>query len=304
MRFLVSILLFLFVFLCPKKLFSQEVSRPTVFTKILQKKTRDFMKEPAFAKAQTFYIDQQWDSTLVYTSKQLNLSTTEKELTNFCHFFRGYAFNDKQIFKEAEKEFNLISEGFAFYGQVKMYLGGIALELQQYEKALGFFEEVDGFSAQELLGIDKNYIEENIGICYLHLEKFDNAEPYLLKSIQYQEKKKDTLQLIGSYGNLANSYYEQYRDAEAIVYFTKAYELSKKVKDFNSKIVTAANMAAIEKNRKDFSKALTYQMEYGQWKDSLNNQANIYKVAQLEKEFAVKQNKNKSAYSKPKTKLK
>jgi signal transduction histidine kinase len=285
-------------------LLSQEVAEPTIFTKTLLKETLRFMKEPAFAKAQNFYIAQEWDSTLVYTSKQLNLPNTEKELADFCHFYRGQAFIDKQMFKEAAKEFDLLPKDFIFHGQVKMYLGGIALEFSQFQKALDFFQEVDSFSAQELLGIDKNYIEENIGICYLHLEKFDEAEPYLLKSIQYQEEKKDTLQLIGSYGNLANSYYEAYRDAEAIVYFTKAYDLSKKIKDFNSKIITAANMAAVEKNRKDFNKALIYQIEYGQWKDSLNNQANIYKVAQLEKEFAVKQKQKEVSLLQAENKIK
>ena len=304
MRLIAPLIVLLFALICPKTLLSQEQSEPTLFNKLLLQESSNYMEETAFAKAQTFYFAKQWDSTLVYTSRQLNQPSTNKKLADFCHFFRGHAFYNKKIFKEAEKELELISEGFAFGSRVTMYLGNIALENNDFKKALAMFRELESLSTEELHGIDKQNIEENISISYIHLEEYDKAEPYILRSIAYQELQKDTLDLIGSYNNLANSYYEQYRDAEAIVYFTKAYELSKGVKDFYYKSVTSRNMAVVEKNRKDFQKAYAYEIEYGQWKDSLNNQANIYKVAQLEKEFAVKQKQKEVSLLQAENKMK
>ena len=92
-------------------------------------------------------------------------------------------------------------------------------------------------------------------------------------------------------------------DDIAINYFTYAYDLSKKVKlspnttvpslfrrnkeILGEKYISAFNMAIVEENRKNFQKSLNYLKESASWKDSLNNQNNIYAVAQKEKEFAV-----------------
>jgi signal transduction histidine kinase len=300
----ILLLLLLFFFVCPTSLFSQDTSDAKAFENALFKGSSVFMQETAFAKAHNFYIEKQWDSTLVYTAKQLSLPNTSSTLANYCHFFRGDAIGNKKIFKEAEKEFASITSDFPFYGKVKMYLGNTALELEEYTKALAIFEGMKSFSTQELFGIDKNNIEENIGLCYFHLGEYKKAEPYLLKSIPFQEQKKDTILLIGSYGNIASAYYEQYKDDEAIVYFTKAYNLSKEIKDFNSKVIAARNMSVVEENRKDYKKALDYRKEYGQWNDSLNNQAKIYEVAKSEKLIAVAQKQKEVSILQAENKIK
>ncbi|WP_430412688.1 ATP-binding protein [Kordia sp.] len=138
-------------------------------------------------------------------------------------------------------------------------------------------------------------IKDNIGICYLHLQNYAEAEPYLTKSILLLEQAKDTIQLIGSYGNLATLYYEQYKDAQAIPYFIKAYELAKHTDDFKSKKNTAKNMAVVEENRKNFPKAIEYLKEYDQWKDSINNQSRIYATAKAEEKIAVEKEQKQVA---------
>ena len=89
--------------------------------------------------------------------------------------------------------------------------------------------------------------------------------------------------------DIANLYYEQYQDALAIPYFEKAYQLSKHITDFELKQTAALNMAVVEENRKHFKEALVYRAEYEAWRDSLNDQNKVWDIAQLEKQFAVKQ---------------
>ena len=48
-------------------------------------------------------------------------------------------------------------------------------------------------------------------------------------------------------------------------------------------------MSIVEENREDFAAALKYQKEYQIWKDSLNDQNKIWEVAELEKQFAIKE---------------
>lgn len=275
-----------FIQLC----FSQESY--SAFEKEIIIKSRKFISESNFNKAQSFFLQKEWDSTLVYTMKQLSQSSQNQEIQNYCHLFRGVSFIEKKIFSESQKELNKITKEFAFYYTTKSKLGEIALEQKEFQKAISYYKEIEFVNDSKLLGINKSRVKHNLGICYLHLKAFDKAEFYLLESIKLQEQQKDSLMLINSYGNVANLYYVQYKDNLAIPYFEKAYTLSKKYTDFQLKQNTALNMAVVEKNRNNFAKALAYREEYDQWKDSLNNQNKIWEIAQTEKKFAVKQKQN------------
>ncbi|OXB24409.1 histidine kinase [Flavobacterium tructae] len=260
----------------------------TGLSQLLNKKAIQFRNETSFNKAQFFFIKNNWDSTLVHSMKQLT-SSSNKELRDYCHFFRGYSFREKKLFKEAKSEMLLVSNKFELYPLVNKNLGQISLELKEFEKAIYYFEEVEKLPTSNSRGYKISIIYQNLGICYLHLNNFKNTEKYFFKSLILQEKEKDTASLIGLYINIANLYYLQYKDQQAIPYFEKAYSLSKKINDFEKKRQASKNMAVVEENRGNFKKALEYRKESEQWKDSLNNQNKIWAVADFEKKFAVAQ---------------
>lgn len=271
----------------PFILFSQKKNNESLSFQ-LKKKVIEFNKEVNFKKAQSFFLEENWDSTLVYSMKQLNrLPVTE--LNDYCHYFRGVSFTQKKLLEEAKREFNLVSVKFAFYYKVKLKLGEIALNQNQFKTALHYFEEIQKLPNSGSYDFNRSNVLKNIGLCYLHLKKFDKAEEYLLKNSKLNEVEKDTILVVESYLDIATLYYEQYKDNLAIPYYEKAYHLSKKVKSFNLKRATAMNMAVVEENRKNFPLALTYRKEYEAWKDSLNDQNKVWAIADLEKKFAVKQ---------------
>lgn len=270
-------------------IFSQELDNLPNFEKEFKARSNQFLNDITFSKAQAFFFTKEWDSTLVYTAKGLSSLKEKSELADYCYYLRAYSFKRKGLYRESEKEFAKISTRFDFYNRINVYLGEIALEQRQFEKAINYFENIKDVNTYEMAEIKKNDIEHNLGLCYLHLEKFDKAEYYLLKTIKSLEIEKDTIELVGSYGDIASLYYEQYKDNEAIPYFEKAYALSKYTKRFDLKQNTALNMSVVEENRKKYIKSLTYRKEYEQWKDSLTDQNKIYEVAQLEKKFAIKE---------------
>ncbi|WP_441766349.1 tetratricopeptide repeat-containing sensor histidine kinase [Flavobacterium sp. W22_SRS_FK3] len=218
--------------------------------------------------------------------KQLSI-TKNVELKDYCYYFRAISFREKMLLKEAKKEFDRVSDNFQFYYKVKINLGEIALEQREFENALHYFREIETLSENKFFY--RSSVLHNIGLCYLHLKKFEKSEEYLFKSSKLHEKENDTLLLIGSYMDIANLYYIQYKDNQAIPYFKKAYHLSKKIKSFDLKKTAAKNMAAVEENRKNFQTALVYRKEYEAWKDSLNDQNKVWEIAQVEKKFAIKQ---------------
>ncbi|MBF4517514.1 tetratricopeptide repeat protein [Flavobacterium sp. ANB] len=280
-----TLILFLSCFI----LFSQEQSHIDQLLESTIKKAAIKHKENInFNKTVTFFVEKKWDSTIVYSMKTLSVNKNP-EIVDYCRYCRGFSFRNKKLYNEAKKEFNNISASFLFYYKVKVNLGEIALEQKEFETALNYFKEVQKLPYKTGYELKNSIILHNIGICYLHLKKFSEAEEYLFRSSKIQEKQKDSLLLIGSYMDLANLYYEQYKDNQAIPYFEKAYHLSKMVNSFDLKRAAAVNMAAVEENRKNFPLALTYRKEFEQWKDSLNDQNKVWAIAEVEKKFAVKQ---------------
>src|SRR5690606_11712368 len=108
---------------------------------------------------------------------------------------------------------------------------------------------------------------------------------YLDKGFEVLTAEKDTIAIIGAYMNIGNLYYEQYKDELAKPYFKKAYDLSKRIKSFETKQNTALNMAIVAENSNDMASALMYRKEFEQWKDSLTDQNKVWDVAELEKKF-------------------
>jgi signal transduction histidine kinase len=259
-----------------------------IFEEVVKETLSKNKSNKDFYNSVFFFLQEEWDSTLVHTTKLLNV-TKNDTLVNFGHYFRGFSFLRKEMYSESRRELDLISPQFEFYYISMMRLGGVYIEEKQFLKAISFFEEVLSSTTEKDLYYSKSAIYNNIGLAYLHLSKYEKARPYLIESLKIEERRKDTINIVKCYGNVANLYYEQYKDNLAIPYFEKAYQLSKKVNNFQTKQDAADNMAVIEENRNNYKKALAYRKEYEQWKDSLNNQNKIYEVAQLEKQFAVKQ---------------
>lgn len=296
--FLISLYLII-----PSFLFSQEEAINTVLNKSLQKKAIEFRNEINFNKAQYFFITQKWDSTLVYCMKQLS-SSKNKELADYCHYLRGNSLRQLKLFQEAKKELNLVSKNFVYYPLVNKTLGESSLELKEFKKAIYYFNKVEKSSDLGKQSFKIRIIYSNLGVCYLHLNLFNKAEEYLLKSKNLLEKENNKESLFFLYTNIANLYYLQYKDQQAIPYFEKAYRLSKKVKDLDTKRVAAQNMSAVEENRSNFKQALVYRKELEKWKDSLNNQNKIWAVADYEKKYAVAQKQKQISVLNVENKLK
>ena len=250
------------------------------------KKTISKFENQLFLKnAISFLQKQEIDSTLFYTTKSIQLDSKNSTCLDFVHYYRGYCFQKKKLFKKAKEEFVQISTRFPAEDLLENNLGQIALFQEKYRIAINHFNLIQKKKRYEF--VDQGLIYNNLGSCYLMLNNYDSSEYYFLKSLPFIQKAKNSSSLIESYVNIANLYYLQYKDAQAIEYFTKAYQLAIKHSDVNLKVISTMNMAVVEENRGDLKLALNYRKEFEQWTDSLNNQNKIWDVAQAEKKFAI-----------------
>lgn len=280
-----SILFFLLFFAFP---LIAKVSSRYAFKIEIYRIEQHFSSEVNFKKAHYYYLKGDWDSTLVYCMRQLNSPNKNILLHDYCHVMRGMGLINKGLYLEAQKEFSFVSKSFPFRNKIKIAKGIIALKQNNFSKALIFFEGVQEKKSYYFY-IDKSSFYHNIGLCYFHTKQFNKAEKYLLKGVNLQLAEKDTLEMTISYMDLANLYYEQYKDQKAIPYFEKAYRLSKKTNNFELRKNAALNMAVVEENRKNLPRALAYRKEFEQWKDSLNDQNKVWAVAETEKKYAITQ---------------
>jgi signal transduction histidine kinase len=293
-------IIFLF-FLVPNVLLSQTELTNKVFISALKKKAIQYQDEIYFNKAKYFFLKKECDSTLVNTMKQLSFRKN-KELNDYCHYLRALCLIEKEIYNEAKKELKLINKDFFFYPLVNIKMGSLYYRNNKLKTAIFYTEKAINESNLGQKGINISSLYDHIGTYYIHLKSFKKAEEYLFKSLELQKKEDVSLFMI--YTNIANLYYEQYKDDQAITYFEKAYFLSKEIKDFDNKRRASLNMAVVEENRGNFKQALIYRKEYGQWKDSLYNQNKIWAVAEYEKKYAVAQKQKQISVLKVENELK
>lgn len=247
-------------------------------------------KYPAsnFNKASHFFQQKNWDSTLVYSMKQLQIQPY-RELNPYCHYFRGMSFWQKQLPDKALEEFRKISPEFRFYYKIILQSGNISLEKGDFQQALSFYNRMETLLRQKKIVVDSGSLYHNIGLCHVHLGAYSLAEKYLQKAEHVLKKNGDQKGLVTTYMDLGNLYYEQYRDQEAIPFFQKAYAAAQSLDDPELKQNSALNMAVVEENRNNASQALRYRKEYESWRDSLNDQNKVWAIADLEKKIALTQ---------------
>lgn len=267
--------------------YSQSQETKVIIVSAFQKKAAQFKEETNFSKMTAFFQQNKWDSTLVYSTKQL-ANNKKPELANYCHYIRGLIFFYKKLYKKSKSELLLINKDFDLNPMRNLALADASLELLEFKEALYYYKEVEKLPENIKKPI-LNRINNGIGSTYIFLKQYNNAEKYFLKNIALDKIEKNYNSLNTNYINLANSYYQEDKNNLAFEYFKKAYQLSNTINDFNTKYISTYNMAVIEEDRGNFKKALAYRIEAEKWLDSLNNQNKIWSVADFEKKFAVAQ---------------
>ncbi|MEL6537069.1 MAG: HAMP domain-containing sensor histidine kinase, partial [Bacteroidota bacterium] len=87
--------------------------------------------------------------------------------------------------------------------------------------------------------------------------------------------------------DLANLYYLQYLDDQAIPLFQRALTMAKQLGDTSLLITAELNMAVVEENRKDFEAALVHRKEYERLLKAEWDRDRIWELAEQQKQFAI-----------------
>ncbi len=239
-----------------------------------------------FKKAYFFYKEKKFDSCYLYSSRALETSSSEKE-SDILNYFQGASAIRKKLLKQALKNISNISNENDYETLKQQKLGRIYFSFKNYDKAIYHYKkwEILSFISKKKL---KKSAYHNLGLLYVHKKEYHKAKEYFTKELSLM-KLNDTLALIRYKMDLANVYYNQYLDDEAISLFKESYDLAKNFSDLTLKQNSSENMAYVEKGRKKFDKSVEYFIETIKWKDSISKNDNILELAERDKKMALAQ---------------
>lgn len=245
-----------------------------------------------FCKAVDFYIAKEYDSCYAYSSSSLMMATTINE-KDFFNCIQGYSAFIKGLHKKALLSVSSISES-RDYSQIKKYLlGNIHLNLKNYNEAK---ENIDKWIQRDSTSSKpvKKVMYHNLALCYIHNKDYIKAKENFANESKFIDVK-DTLALIRFKMDLANVYYNEYLDDDAIPLFQEAYLLAKSFSNVELKQNSSLNMAVVERNRKRYKESVGYYREFIKWKDSLFNRDKIWELTEKDKQLAVAQKESEIA---------
>ena len=213
---------FFFILTIPVFIFSQSKEANLFEKKVLKEKSLEYSKEQNFVKSQSFYLNENWDSTLVYSMKQLS-ANNNKKIADYCHYFRGVSFFNKKLYSEAKKELFLVSNSFELLASKNLILGAVFFELLKPNEALYFFKlsKIQFEKTKDFNGLAKAF--NGIGSMYIYLKQYENAEKYLLKHLETSKVLNESLK------SISEDIFEKYQKENPCTVDIESHERLKKM---------------------------------------------------------------------------
>ncbi len=168
-------------------------------------------------------------------------------------------------------------------------LGELYRKVNRYNDALKCFYKSDSVSSKSNDFTFYSYIQGNIGLVYADQNKLDSAEIYLTKSIEILDSLGDNYAMSSYLDGLAEVYFKrkQYKKAKQTAHksllLAQEHGLKEQIRDASLRLSTIYNQS------KDFEKAFFHHKQYVAYRDSINNEETIRKIANLNTKYEVAQ---------------
>ena len=201
--------------------------------------------------------------------REVNLSESdEKKVDVLIDLYIYYhTKNSDSALHYAEKAFQLANEinylegqivAITNIGSVSFYNGDLGNALKSYLKSNELVDNyIKKYSKDDFAKRQLSKSLNNIGLVYLKQQKFEEAENYLLQSLEIDLKLGNLASLSNCYNNLGavNENLNNYE--KAIEYYTKAYNIKLKEKNKSELSSTLINIGVIRMNEQSFYEADT-----------------------------------------------
>ncbi len=250
-------------------------------------KTCKVLDQADYCKTINYFKNKKYDSCYLFSEKAITNKTLSPETKDVLFYMKSVSAVKLGLYQNALSSLNAISKKFPFY-QLKNYrYGMVYLELEKYDSVISIYNKWLRNNPTNRNAQEVSVVYHNLASAYMLKKQFKKSEFYFKKVINEAQKINNTVNIINAKSDLANLYYEQYKDHLAIPLFKEVYELAKHDSSLELKQNTAKNMAVVEKNRKHYKESTSYYEEYIKWKDSLWNRDKISQLLEKDKQIAL-----------------
>lgn len=169
-----------------------------------------------------------------------------------------------------------------------LMLGNVYHDLGQPDSAMYFYELSKEKSLE--IGDWRTYLSVvgNIGNVYYQAGNYEKALEYNLLTLAEYRKIGLRSEVAVAYGSLADIYKDMKRFRQAILYYDSALAVTKQVGSADDFIYNYKGLSETYEMTGDYRQAFYYYKLYKQWNDSINNNENSKRIAQLELSYRYK----------------
>lgn len=147
---------------------------------------------------------------------------------------------------------------------------------QYYEKALSYDQENENYTAA---------LYNNIGIICMEQGNYNRALEYYNKSLDIRKEGNDTGGIAQVYNNMGKCYYHLDKYDQAILLLEDAIELHNKTNNYRSEIIGLRILSAIYNSKGNYKREALLNKRESELKDSLAIQENMGQIVQLEAHY-------------------
>lgn len=161
----------------------------------------------------------------------------------------------------------------------------IIINSKKLDSALIYFMEAEKIFITNNLQYNLSVVYNNIGRIFMIQGKYEKAFQYYSKSLKDRESLKDKFGIGLSLLNLGTIEKRLGNKEKSIAYFKQCADIFQELKSYSSLKQVYGNLAAVYEEKKDYTNALKFYHLYSNFKDSLYNEMNAEKIAQMQTQF-------------------
>ncbi|MFC2152897.1 tetratricopeptide repeat protein [Bacteroidota bacterium] len=283
--------------------FAQEKSTIDSLKQIIATAKQDTIKIKTLWQLGDQYLDEPFDSSLLYYEKALVIAESIEEDKNIAECLKNigmfYAYSylsdyDKALkyYRESLKIYQELEDkdGIAY---ILLSIGIIYHYQDSYDKAIEYYQK-SLIIYEELKDEDKiAYIANNTGMIYYVQSDYSKALEYYHKSLKICEKIGDKEGIADNLDQIGIIYSCQFDNNKALEYYQRALEINKEINDLRGQAQNLENIGIVYSDQGDYEKALEYyyialkinKETYYEYEVS-SNLINIANVFEKQKKYA------------------
>lgn len=170
-------------------------------------------------------------------------------------------------------------------GNVLINLGGLKFEQNELDTALVLFLEAEKIMTEINVVYNLGVAYNDIGRIYFERKDLDKALLYYEKGLKNRESLEDVYGIGLSHLNIGDVERVKKNYDKALFHFTKCAEIFLKLKSYINLKQAYGKMAEVYEAKKEYPASLKYYQLYANYKDSVYNETNAEKMAEMQTKY-------------------